>query len=213
MMTSTRLRTTARLAGAALVVAGVIGVTAQASAHNFVVSTTPAEGSTLTVLPERFDITTNDALLDVTGNASAFVFDIRDADGLYYGDGCVTVEGSAMFTDAALGEAGEYTIGYQLVSADGHTVSGDYTFTWAPEPGHAMSFGWDTPPVCGEERTPQQPELPDNVATPEPTAEPTATPEAPASGGIAEELLWVGGAVAAIIVAIALATLLLRRRN
>src|SRR5690554_6168947 len=98
--------------GATLLVAGacVFGVSATASAHNFVVSTTPEEGATLTTLPDRFDITTNDALLDVTGNANAFVFDVQDADGLYYGDGCVTVDGGAMVTDAALGIAGEYTI-------------------------------------------------------------------------------------------------------
>src|SRR5690606_17231618 len=78
-------------AAVALAGASIVGVSTAASAHNFIVSTTPAEGSTLTTLPAQFEVTTNDDLLDVTGNADAFVLDIVDSDGLYYGDGCITV--------------------------------------------------------------------------------------------------------------------------
>jgi len=201
---------------AVLAAVTLFGVATAASAHNFIVSTTPAEGETLTTLPERFDVTTNDSLLDVTGDANAFVFDIIDEGGLYYGDGCVTVEGPSMMADAALGPAGTYTIAYQFVSADGHTVSGEYSFEWAPENGEQLSTGWDTPAVCGEER--EGVEEPAATESPEPSAEPSADPtqgeepEKPVAVSIADELLWVGGAVAAIVVAIAVTMLLLRRR-
>lgn len=207
---------TLAVAATTLLVAGsILGVSATASAHNFIVSTTPAEGETLTTLPERFDVTTNDKLLDATGDANAFVVDIMDNGGLYYGDGCVTVEGPSAFTDAALGAAGTYTIAYQLVSADGHTVEGEFAFEWAPADGEEVSEGWVTPPVCGEERI----QIPNVAATPGPSAVPSAeatqseTPTQSPAVNVGEELLWVGGAAAAIIVAIVLAMLLLRRRK
>lgn len=215
MKTSTLRRgALAAVTGLAVSAMTVLGAAGAASAHNFVVSTTPVEGSTLAELPERFDITTNDALLDVTGNADAFVFDIIDSDGLYYGDGCVTVEGTAMHTDAALGEAGTYTIAYQFVSTDGHTVSGEYTFEWAPTEGQPVAAGWDAPPVCGEGRAPTPSAEPTTEQTGEPSAEPSVDtePGSVAQGDIADELLWVGGAVAVIAVAVIVAMLLLRRR-
>lgn len=201
------------LAAAAIAAVSILSVAGTASAHNFVVSTTPAEGEALTTLPDRFDITTNDALLDVTGNADAFVFNIIDADGLYYGDGCVSVEGNAMFTDAALGTAGTYTIEYQLVSADGHTVSGDYTFEWEPAEGEPVSVGWDTPAECGVDRTPEPSESPSAEPTEEPSAAPTEEPTDSQDAGVTYDLLWVGGAVAALVVAGIVLLALLRRRR
>lgn len=202
-------------AAVALAGASIVGVSTAASAHNFIVSTTPAEGSTLTTLPAQFEVTTNDDLLDVTGNADAFVLDIVDSDGLYYGDGCITVNGPTMATDAALGTAGTYTVTYQLVSADGHTVAGEYEFEWAPESAHEASRGWAMPPECGVDRVTEP--------SPEPTAEPSADPseepiasakpENPAQGGVMDVLLWIGGVVAAIAVAVVLALVVLRRRN
>src|SRR5690606_518500 len=111
-----------------LALVAVLGLGAPAQAHNWVVSTTPAEGETLAELPESFEIRSNDALLDVTGTGSGFAFLVQDAEGLYYGDGCVRVVGPSMFTTAALGEPGPYTVSWQFVSADGHTLSGSYGF-------------------------------------------------------------------------------------
>ncbi|HRN28364.1 MAG TPA: copper resistance protein CopC [Terrimesophilobacter sp.] len=188
-----------------LAVAALFGVATAASAHNFVVSTTPGEGETLTSLPERFSISTNDSLLDVTGDGNAFVLDIIDSGGLYYGDGCVTVEGSTMSTDAALGTAGTYTIAYQFVSADGHSVSGEYAFEWAPADSEQLSEAWVTPPVCGEERI----QIPNVAVTPEPSAEPSTDAAPSAVPDESSEL----NAGAAVIVAVVLAMLLLRRRK
>lgn len=202
---------------AVLAVAALFGVATAASAHNFVVSTTPGEGETLTTLPEAFSITTNDNLLDVTGDGNAFVLDVIDGGGLYYGDGCVTVEGPTMSTDAALGTAGTYTIAYQFVSADGHTASGEYDFVWDPAPSERVAEGWDTPPKCGVERTPEPTAVPEPEPTEEPSAAPTteqpADPGATDQGAAGADLLWVGGAAAAVIVAVALAVLLLRRKQ
>lgn len=201
------------MAALLLAAASVLGFSAAATAHNYVVSATPSEGETLTTLPARFEITTNDNLLDVTGSANAFGFDVIDADGLYYGDGCIAVEGATMWTDAALGAAGAYTISYQLVSADGHTVSGEYAFTWAPEQGQPVSQGYETAAKCGVDREPVPTTEPTSEPTDEPTAKPTAEPGAEAPGGVLDEVLWIAGSVAAIVVLVLVAYAVLGRRK
>src|SRR5690606_27689697 len=117
--------------GAALAVGAAVS---PALAHNTVLDTTPGAGEVRAALPESVEIRTSVALLDFGGEKSAFV--VQDAAGLYYGDGCVRITGTSLFTAPALGAPGEYTVTYQLVSADGHTIGNSYTFTWAPEGDH-----------------------------------------------------------------------------
>ena len=198
----TRLSRTAglgALGALGLALAAALTIAGPAQAHNWVVDSTPAEGETLTALPGSFEIRTNDALLDVTGAGGGFAFLVQDADGLYYGDGCVRVVGASMFTTAALGAPGEYTVSWQFVSADGHTLSGSYGFVWAPEDGAAPSSGSAERPGCGEEPAPE------GTAAAEPGDESTG-PAVPA------DVWWILAAVAAVAVA-AIATLLIARRR
>ncbi|GMA89548.1 copper resistance CopC family protein [Homoserinibacter gongjuensis] len=92
-----------------------------ASAHSQLVGSTPAEGETLAELPAEFSVTMNERLLDDAG-LSAFALRVRDAGGLYYGDGCLQVADDTMSTAAAIGPAGDYVLEWQVVSADGHPV-------------------------------------------------------------------------------------------
>lgn len=135
---------------AALAVAGgaVLGLAAPASAHNYLVSSTPKVGGTLTELPERFDITTNDRLLAIGGSDSGFAFRVIGPDGRYHEDGCVAVDGPSMTTKAALGSSGRYEVEWQIVSADGHTVSDRYDFTWKAPAGFSPDRGSATPATC-----------------------------------------------------------------
>lgn len=153
---------------AALVVglAGVLlGFGAPASAHNVVISTTPAEGSTITEPPELFQITTNDTLMDLGDGVGAHAIRILDANDLYYDLGCVTITGPSIQSTAELGEPGPYRMLWQTVSADGHAISGIVSFTWAPAvPSEVL--GSPTPLDCGDA-------LP--VAEPEPEPTPTVT--------------------------------------
>lgn len=139
----------ASLAIGALVAASVFGLAASASAHNYLVSSTPKAGSTLTALPSKFVITTNEGLLDLSGHGAGFALQVKDAAGKFYGDGCVTVTGPAMSVTAALGAPGKYTVIWQVVSADGHVVSDTYGFTWAPAASFTPSQGVATAPDCG----------------------------------------------------------------
>ncbi|MET0726455.1 MAG: copper resistance CopC family protein, partial [Leifsonia sp.] len=118
-------------AGATIVVASALAA-APASAHNYPVGSTPAEGATVTVQPDVISLTTNDNLLDFGSSSAIQVSGPSDAP-LYYGDGCATVTDATVETTAQLGAPGEYTVQWQVVSTDGHPVSGSFTFDWQPD--------------------------------------------------------------------------------
>ncbi len=183
--------------------------------HNYPLTSTPADGETLTALPDSFSVTTNEELLDLAGAGNGFAIQVKDAAGAFYGDGCLTVDGSTMSTPAALGAPGAYDLVWQLVSADGHTVSGELAFTWAPEGDVTESTGSPAPAACGQ---------------PAPTIAPEAAEagaDAGADGGTdgtgtaapdptASDAAWVGIAVLAVVGAAARAavlTLWRRRRS
>lgn len=191
----------AALIGAAAVALVAMGAAAPAVAHNYLTASNPVAGETLTELPAEFFVTTNDALLDLGGDGSGFGIEVIDADGLYYGDGCVTVGGSTMSTVPAIGEAGEYTFVYQFVSADGHTVSDEFAFTWAPAGEFEVAEGSATQPDC------------DGTLAREDAVQESTDESAEAAAVDLGPVLWIGGAAVAVIVAVGAALLLTRRRS
>jgi methionine-rich copper-binding protein CopC len=122
-----------------------------ATGHNVVMETSPVAGSTTSDSPVDIRIVTNDQLLDLTGTGSGFAIVVRDASGLYYGDGCVSVGDNDMSATADLGNAGDYTVTFQFVSADGHSLSDSFDFTFDPSPTHAPATGFEQAPQCGVE--------------------------------------------------------------
>jgi methionine-rich copper-binding protein CopC len=198
----TRPRTPLTLVGA-LAVGFALAIATPAVAHNFIVSSTPADGETLTELPEQWQITTNETLLDLGGQGAGFALLVSDEQGLFYGDGCVTIEGAGLSMPAALGTDGDYTLTYQFVSADGHTLSGELPFSWQAGPDFEPHVGLTEPPVCGESASAPAPEPP---ATAEPDPEVTDEPvvDAEPVEPVADDATPLGIAVAiAVVVAIA----------
>lgn len=179
-----------------------------ASAHNVLVASTPGAGETLSQLPPQFSVTANEAMLALPGS-QGFVLQIRDAAGDYYGDGCVEVVDATMSATAAVGAPGEYTLLWQAVSADGHSIDGEIPFTWAPAAGVDADVGSATPPVCGQAATP----TPTASASPAPASgEPSDEPEA-ASGIDPVAVLWIGGGLLAAGIAAAVAIVIAGRRK
>jgi methionine-rich copper-binding protein CopC len=209
-MTKRMKRASALSVLAALTLGLSVGVAAPASAHNYLVESTPAEGETLTALPEQFIITTNDELLNLGGDAGGFALQVQDADGLFYGDGCVVVDGPSMTAAAALGSAGDYLLTWQVVSIDGHTVSGQIPFAWAPTDSSEESEGSVTAPVCGETVEDGAPEPEPTPGADEQAAPPTTAEEQP---GDSTDLLWIGGAIAAVVIAAGVTMLVLGRKK
>lgn len=194
-------RASAPLAALGLSLALVAGPSLPALAHNSVVSTTPEAGETLTEAPEFFVVTTNEAMLDVGGEGAGFAIQVTDDSGLYYGDGCVDVGGPSMSTPAVLGGAGQYTMAFQYVSADGHTLSDSLEFRYEPTAGAEANAGSATPPECG--------------TTPGATSgsdEPAAAP-ADESAAVLGTVAAIGGVVVLLAVGAGLAVWLARRRR
>ena len=202
MRLGVRRRVSAVAIGLILVGASVLGFASPAFAHNFLVSSTPAAGQTLTKLPSRFVITTNEGLLDLSGHGAGFAFDIEDAHHRFYGDGCVSVDGPSMSIAPTIGAAGTYKVIWQIVSADGHIVSNDYTFRWAPSGSFTPSVGASHPQDCGGKSG--------GTAPPDPHLGQDATKLPSANLGL---VLGIGGGVIGLGVILTLVILLTGRRK
>ncbi|MFE5309125.1 copper resistance protein CopC [Isoptericola sp. NPDC056605] len=128
--------------------AGVVGA-APASAHNVVVGTSPASGSEVTEPPGSVDVTFDDVVLDLSAEGSSTVVTVTDADGTDYATGCPTMQDRTVSVPVALGEGGEYTVDWRIVSADGHPTSGAFSFTYDPPAGaEAATPATDAPPCA-----------------------------------------------------------------
>lgn len=119
-------------------------------AHASVIGTTPAAGDVLTEQPGTFSVVMNEELLALEGAGGGNALQLTDASGRFYGDGCATVDGDTISLDAQLGEAGDYALTFQVVSADGHPVSDTIPFTFEPDSGEAGAPGVAEAPVCGQ---------------------------------------------------------------
>jgi len=120
------MRFTARTAAATLlaVVVVLLGY-APAQAHNILVTAYPARGGRVNESPEyvsvTFDKPVQDGFTELT---------VLGPDGTHWATGTPAINGNTVSaTLDPLGPAGLYTIEYRIVSADGHPVSGESTFT------------------------------------------------------------------------------------
>ena len=113
-----------RLAVAAVVVITVgVGLAGPASAHNVLVSSDPADGSTLSTVPTTMTFTFDQPVQNFDP-----VMSLVGPDGRQYASGTPTVSGNAVTGTVGTGPAGAYTGAYRIVSADGHPVTGQIHF-------------------------------------------------------------------------------------
>jgi len=213
---SARAATLTALLGATLAISAAAS---PAHAHDPVIASTPTAGDVIAAIPERFSVSTDQPMLDLSGVGAGFGLQVTDSSGLFYGDGCLSIDGPTLSMPATLGQADEYTLTYQYVSSDGHTLSDRFTFRYEPANATNAAVGLDTPPVCGQA-------APENTIAPsaEPGAEPSAAPlatetETAEPAGSAEAdgpsaALGVLIAIAvAVVVALGLAALAWSRRR
>ncbi|WP_277208135.1 copper resistance CopC family protein [Isoptericola croceus] len=110
-----------------------------ASAHNYVVDTEPAEDQTVTSTVHEVSVTFNDVLLDLGGRST--VVEVTAPDGGHHATACPQLSGPVVSAPVELGGPGEYTVAWRVVSADGHPISGDFTFDYAPPEGTPSATG------------------------------------------------------------------------
>lgn len=114
-------------AGIAFLIAALLiaTMTAQvASAHAARVSTDPADNAALAAGPERASATFNERL-----QTTFAAMTVVGPDGNVWSTGEPTVQGAVVsIALRPLGPAGSYAVNYRVTSADGHVVSGSWSF-------------------------------------------------------------------------------------
>ncbi|MEV6716543.1 copper resistance CopC family protein [Lentzea sp. NPDC051208] len=108
--------------------AAVLVTAAPAAAHNALIGSDPKDKSSLEVGPSTVTLTFDQ---DVQGGQGINTISVVDSNGGHYeAAGDPTIKDTTVSAKVdALGKAGEYKIGYRILSADGHPVSGELTFT------------------------------------------------------------------------------------
>ncbi|MGV0810387.1 copper resistance CopC family protein [Mycolicibacterium boenickei] len=113
----------AALSGLILAASALVGAPA-ASAHAARIAADPAEHSSLSATPQRVSATFNEALQPAFANMT-----VVGPDNNLWSDGEPKVAGAVISVGVRpLGPAGTYTVNYRVTSADGHVVSGSWSF-------------------------------------------------------------------------------------
>lgn len=200
-MSSLTSKLRAGFAAVALAAVAVLGFAAPASAHDVVVSTSPADGTTVTEVPTSVsfefsgEIFTDGIAISVTGPGD---------DTTEWATGEPTAEGFTVSSPVVEGMAnGVYTVSARVVSSDGHPTDASFTFTLdAPI---AMTEEPEQTPAATEEATA--------------SAEPSATPEATETSAATEEqgssvLAWgiVAGVVLLVLIALIAVTIARKKK-
>ncbi|MFC4563161.1 copper resistance protein CopC [Nocardiopsis mangrovi] len=181
---------------AGLLLAGALAPSALA--HNTLIASSPEDGAELDAAPDEVTLTFNTSVGE-GGNAIV----VTGPDGSTYEDGEVAVDGpDASVALKAPEEAGEYTIAYRIISADGHPLEEQLTFTLSEEA------------VPEETAAAEEPPAPTDAAGGD-DAGADASPAA--RTGVADDPMSalgpVGGVVAAIAAIAVVAILVVRMRN
>jgi methionine-rich copper-binding protein CopC len=116
-------------AGVALVL--LVTMATPALAHNVLISTDPAKGAELTTGPTKVTLTFDQYVQTGGANEDVNQIAVTGPGGKgQWAQGPVTVSNNLVSSPVLpLGPAGVYTIGYRILSADGHAVTGESTFT------------------------------------------------------------------------------------
>ncbi|WP_368497971.1 copper resistance protein CopC [Herbiconiux sp. A18JL235] len=160
--------------------AGFVGGVAPASAHDFLVSTSPAADTTVTDPLAEVSLTFNEPPL--TDLQAGIAVEVRDATGAT-ASGALTIVNATLSVPFTPTATGGYTVVWQTVSSDGHPVSGEY------------GFDYQGPVSAGGESTGGQPAGPSTAASESPAAGEGATsPASPAASAPASETPAAGAA-------------------
>lgn len=134
--------------------AAAIAFSTPAAAHSTIIDSTPEAGEEIEATPEFFSITANENLADITGAGEGFALRVVVATtGEVAAAGPLTIDGPTLSTPGVPLDGGAYLMQYQVVSADGHPISGEIAFTVAggeplsPAVPDAPAAVPDTPPL------------------------------------------------------------------
>jgi methionine-rich copper-binding protein CopC len=119
----------------------LVGAATEAEAHNILVGTSPADGSTAAIVPAHVTLTFDQPALAIGTEI------------IVTGPAGQVQTGAAVLVNNTVSEhvrpgspAGRYTVLWRVTSADGHPVSAKFSFTaTSPSPGHQAIGTTSTP--------------------------------------------------------------------
>lgn len=110
----------------ALAIVALLVTAPAASAHNVLISTDPGKGASLETGPSKITLTFDAPVQGGDINQVS----VLGPDKSQWAEGAVQIQSNVLTAPVRpLGPAGTYTVGYRILSADGHPVEGQYTFT------------------------------------------------------------------------------------
>jgi methionine-rich copper-binding protein CopC len=195
---------------AAVVAAGALALLpgAPASAHDYLVDSSPKAGSTQTSPISTVSLTFNDVVLDLSHNGSSALLQVTGPNGAtrHFETGCPKIAGRVVSAPVALGATGKYTVTWQIVSADGHTVSDSIQFSYAPPARTKAAGGSTNRPSCGQPGSASSAQA-SAAATPRPATASTT------SGSLAIVITIAGIIVLLAVIAVVVLIVTARRRS
>jgi methionine-rich copper-binding protein CopC len=115
----------ARVLLALTTAAFVLASSAPAQAHDSLEASNPADGSTVSAMPTKIELT-----FDHTPIAINSIVRVEDATGTDQADGPVQIVDNQVSQPVKPGAPeGKYTVVWRVVSSDGHPIEGTFTFT------------------------------------------------------------------------------------
>jgi len=123
----------------------LLGLATPASAHNSLIGSTPRDGSSLQAGPTQIELKFDQPVQAGQGLNSIAVLGPNND---HWEGGAPQVSSNVVTAPVRpLGPAGTYKVGWRILSADGHPVSGELTFT-------LTTAGTGTPAPPGQQAAP-----------------------------------------------------------
>lgn len=176
-----RRRAVLTLASSLLATGAALVGAAPASAHDQLIGSTPAAGSTVTIAPAEVRL----SFIDEVKELGLTVL-VTDQAGSPVTAGAPGVNGTEVVVPLdPIAASGRYRVAYRVGSADGHPISGTFSFT--------VRLPSDSPSPAPAPSSPTPTPIPTPIPTP--TATPASTAAATAAGAGLLALLGVVGVV------------------
>lgn len=205
MKTKALSRSAAPIALAATLLAAFLVLLSplSASAHDALVSSSPAADESVEVVPAELTLTFSAKLI---GGEGATEVVVTDPDGNSITAGPAIVDGAIVTQPLqGSGPAGAYHVIWKVVSSDGHPTSGEYSFTVAVGDDGAATEEPTAAPTTAAPTTEQ-------TVAPEATSTPSASPNADDSAG-GSAAIWIVSILAVLVVVGVIVWIVMSRRR
>jgi methionine-rich copper-binding protein CopC len=174
------------------------GTSLPATAHNVLKASDPKDGATLTQAPRQITL-----VFDQPVRKGYATVSVTGPDGAARARGAAVVAAEKVTVEvAALPVNGEHVVGYRVLSADGHPITGKITFTLTvpatASPETSASSETSASPETSASSEPaasSEPLAATGVPAPDDAASRAEALEAAANGGAGMAVLWIAGAL------------------